>query len=176
MDWDYARDLVTVSHDSGVAGPDVFAAAIAELGYEVKPTTPAPVKKARSTLPAQLGVPAEAPPFFVEAIERARSAKRPLVIDFWAEWCVACLRLKRETLEHPEVVKAFRSVELIYVDLDQYPTLGDVYGVAAIPDLIFADKTGRIVDRMQNFEPPEAFVARVRKAFSQPWIRDTTDR
>ncbi len=172
MDWDYARDLVIVSYDSRTAGPVVFAAAIAELGYEVKRPTPAPAKKATTTTPVRLRVPADAPRFFVEAIERARAAKRPLVIDFWAEWCVACLRLKRETLAHPEVVKAFRSVELIYVDLDKYPALGDVYGVAAIPDLIFADKTGRIVDRLHKFESPEAFTLRLQRLFGEQRSRE----
>ena len=150
-------------------------AAIEELGYEVKPTTPAPAKKTRSTTPVQLLVPDDAPQFFVEAIERAKEAQRPLVIDFWAEWCGACLRLKRETLEHPDVVEALRSIELVYIDLDKYPALGDAYGVDAIPDVFFVDKSGRIVDRLQNFEPPEAFVARVRKVFGQPLIRDAAD-
>lgn len=150
-------------------------AAIEELGYEVKPTTPAPAKKKRSTTPVQLLVPDDAPQFFVEAIERAKEAQRPLVIDFWAEWCGACLRLKRETLEHPDVVEALRSIELVYIDLDKYPALGDAYGVDAIPDVFFVDKSGRIVDRLQNFEPPEAFVARVRKVFGQPLIRDAAD-
>ncbi len=73
-------------------------------------------------------------------------------------------------------MNAFRSIEVIYVDLDKYPALGDAYGVDAIPDVFFADKSGRIVDRLQNFEPPEAFVARVRKVFGQPLIRDAADK
>ena len=140
-------------------------AAIAKLGYEPRRASPSPPRIARATLPARLRVPADAPQFFVKAIERAKAAKRPIVIDFWAEWCVTCLRLKRETLQDTEVVKALRSVELIYVDLDTYPALGDAYGVAAIPDVVFVDSSGSIVDRLQNFEPPEAFIARLRKVF-----------
>lgn len=110
-------------------------------------------------------VPPNAPKFFVDAIERARANQRPIVIDFWAEWCAACLRLKVATLGHPEVAKALGEVEVIYVDLDKFPALGETYGVAAIPDLFFVDKSGRIVDRLQTFELPGAFVARIRKAF-----------
>ena len=133
-------------------------------------------KKTSSTPVTRLLVPTDAPQFFIDAIERAQSKERPLVIDFWAKWCVSCLRLKQETLEHPDVANALRSVELIYVDLDKYPALGDVYGVAAIPDLFFIDATGCIVDRLQNFEQPEAFIARVREVFGQPLTRDTGNR
>jgi thioredoxin-like negative regulator of GroEL len=122
-----------------------------------------------------LFVPADAPKFFVDAIERAKAAQRPIIIDFWAEWCVACLRLKRETLEHPEAAEVLGAIELIYVDLDKYPALGEAYGVVAIPDVFVIASTGRIVDRMQKFVPPKAFVTRVRKALGQPLNRDTGD-
>ncbi len=167
---------MTVHYDPTAARPDLYRAAISKLGYEVKVPSRAQSKKVVSRRLSRLRVPKDAPKFFVDAIERAKATQRPLVIDFWAEWCVACLRLKRETLEHRSVVNALRSIELIYVDLDKNPALGEAYGVAAIPDLFFIDKSGRIVDRLQKFEPPEEFVARVRKAFSQPLIRDTADR
>ncbi len=74
------------------------------------------------------------------------------------------------------MAKALSAVEVIYVDLDEFPALGEAHGVAAIPDVFFADSTGRIVDRLQNFETPEAFVARVRRAFGRSVNRDTGDR
>ncbi len=130
-------------------------------------------KKAESKQLTRLFVPADAPKFFVDAIERTRAARRPIIIDFWAEWCAACLRFKRETLEHPDAAKVLSAIELIYVDLDKYPALGEAYGVVTIPDVFLIDSSGRIVDRMQNFVPPKAFVARVRKVLGRPLNRDT---
>ena len=54
--------------------------------------------------------------------------------------------------------------------------LGDAFGVAAIPDVFFIDKSGRIVDRLQNFEPPEAFVNRLTRAFSAPSNNNGADK
>ncbi len=168
MTWDYARDLVTIVYDSKATGPNAFTAAIAKLGYEAKSPTMPPSTAAKLALRTQLPVPPDAPKFFVEAIDRAKEANKPLLIDFWAEWCLACRQLKHETLGHPDVVKVLRLVELVYVDLDKYPDLGDAYGVDAIPDVFFVDSSGRLVDRLQNFEPPDAFIARVRNAFALP--------
>ncbi len=83
--------------------------------------------------------------------------------------------MKRETLEHPETAGVLNAIELIYVDLDKYPALGETYGVVAIPDVFLIDRSGRIVDRMQEFVPPKAFVIRVRKALGQALPRDTSD-
>ncbi len=83
--------------------------------------------------------------------------------------------MKRETLEHPDSAEVLGAIELIYVDLDKYPALGEAYGVVAIPDVFLIDSAGRIVDRMQEFVPPKAFVTRVRKALGQTSNRDTGD-
>lgn len=146
----------------------MYRDAISELGYDARAPSRRPSARVRSKQLSRMCVPPNAPKFFVDAIERARANRTPIIIDFWAEWCGGCLQLKRETLGHPEVGTVLSEVEVIYVDLDNFPALGEAYGVAAIPDLFFVDKSGRIVDRLQNFEPPERFVARVRKTFGTP--------
>lgn len=156
-------------------GPDVLAAAIRELGYDARTPSRDRPDKAVSKRLTRLCVPPGAPKFFVDAIEEAGAAHRPIILDFWAEWCAACLRLKHETLDHPDVARVLSAVEVIYVDLDKYPELGEAYGVAAMPDVFFIDRTGHIVDRLQNFEPPKEFVARVRKILGRTLNRDAGD-
>ena len=166
---------MTVKYDPLATAPSAFAAAISELGYDAKAPLPQQSKKSVSKPLSRFSVPAGAPKFFVDAVEQARAAQRPIIIDFWAEWCAACLRFKRETLEHHEAAGVLNAIELIYVDLDKYPALGEAYGVVAIPDVFLIDRSGRIVDRMQKFVPPKVFVARVRKALGQSLTHDTGD-
>jgi thiol:disulfide interchange protein DsbD len=135
---------------------------VAQLGFTCEVSHRSAVSPAaRQTKPTPAPVPQSAPPFFVAAFERARAAGRPVVLDFWARWCVPCVRLKNETLEDPAVSAALAKVELVMIDLDKYPQLGEAYGVAAVPDVVFVDRDGLIVDRVGTFEPPARFLARL---------------
>ena len=86
-----------------------------------------------------------------------------MVLDFWAEWCAPCKRLKKETLDAPEVAKLLAKVQVVFVDLDKHPDLGKAYGVVSVPDLFFVDTDGYIADRLQQFEPPDAFLLRLKR-------------
>ena len=110
------------------------------------------------------GVPPDAPAYFGEALERAKAARKPILVDFWAPWCAPCLKLKRETLENPALAALLEKFEVIAVDLDETPSLGKFYRVSSIPFVLFVDSKGSIVDRLLGFEPPAQFEIRLRKA------------
>lgn len=111
-----------------------------------------------------LSVPSDAPAFFSEAIGRAKVAGKPLLIDFWAPWCGPCLKLRRETLESPELAGLLAQFEVIAVNLDEAPALGSFFRVTSIPCVLFVDPRGAVVDRLLGFEPPTQFRARLEKA------------
>ncbi len=119
--------------------------------------TTAPLK------PWKAPVPESAPKYFKEAFARARESGKSIVLDFSANWCAPCVRLKKETLEAPAVKDALVGVELIFVDLDAHPSLAKAYGVKSIPDVFFVSKKGLVVDRLRNFEGAGLFLQRLKK-------------
>lgn len=134
------------------------------MGYKTKvAANPKPKSTVVVEKMAMAPVPKDAPKFFVEAMRRAQRSKRPIVIDFWAKWCGPCRKLRNLTMEHKDVAKVLDSVEVIFVDLDEHPSLAKVYGVMSIPDVFFVNADGFVVDRLRRFEAAAPFLRRLAK-------------
>lgn len=155
---------MTIGFEPKRISPERLAKLITDLGFKVEevepPGTGTGVKEQQRV---KAPMPDDAPKFFREAFDKARRANHPIVIDFWAKWCPPCLQLKEVTFHDRKVAGLLEKVQLIYVDLDQYPALGKAYGVQAIPDLFLVDRNGWIADRLQDFEPPDAFFVRLQE-------------
>jgi thiol:disulfide interchange protein DsbD len=81
------------------------------------------------------------------ALGAARAQRRPMLIDFWAEWCVACKELDKHVWSDPRVQeKAARFVALKLdgtADDAPFQALVAKYGVQGMPTVVFVDDRGR---------------------------------
>jgi putative thioredoxin len=76
--------------------------------------------------------------FEVDVIGRSR--ERPIVVDFWADWCGPCHQLTPVLERAAEA----RDIELVKIDIDANPDLAQRYGVRSIP-AVKAFKNGHVV-------------------------------
>jgi thioredoxin:protein disulfide reductase len=103
------------------------------------------------------------------ALARARDGKRPMIIDFTAEWCLACKELERDTYTDERVraeATRFVSVKLDATDLSpEMETLFARYGVLGLPAVIFVNSSGQVLDspRVTGFVPADRFLPLMRQ-------------
>jgi len=103
----------------------------------------------------------------IEAKQRAVEEKRPLLIDFTAEWCGACNELARETFAHPDVMREAGRFVAVKIDAtnDDDPAVVEVqerYKVVGLPTVLVFDSEGRERARITEFVPPAKFLDTIR--------------
>jgi len=103
------------------------------------------------------------------ALARARAEHKPVMIDFFAEWCAACKELDRETYVAPTVVAEASRFVRIKVDgtnaQDPLDALYQRFGVNGLPTVAFVSSDGKVLDdpRVTGFLGPEKFTETLRQ-------------
>lgn len=87
-------------------------------------------------------------------LAEAREASQPVVLDFYADWCIPCHELEKYTFGNARVIAALEGFRKVRVDAT-YPDdvavqeLAGKYGVYGVPTVIFLDREGREVEEMR---------------------------
>ena len=72
--------------------------------------------------------------------------KKPIMLDFYADWCVACLEYEKFTFNSPKVVSLLNKFELLQVDVTknnkQHQLLLQEFNLFGPPGIIFFDSEG----------------------------------
>lgn len=106
---------------------------------------------------------------FEQVLARAKSEGRPVMIDFFAEWCAACKELDRETYPALEVIEESGRFVNVKVDAtngdDALDVLMERFGVEGLPTVAFISSTGELLPapRVTGFLEPRSFVVEMKK-------------
>ena len=88
------------------------------------------------------------------------NSDKPVVIDFWAEWCAPCRAIAPIIAELADQYSD--QVNILKMDIDAHPNTPGQYGVRAIPTIL-AFKGGTVVEQLQGARPKADFESMIKK-------------
>jgi thiol:disulfide interchange protein DsbD len=110
-------------------------------------------------------------PFSDETLAQAVQQNKPVMIDFYADWCLPCKELDKFTFSQPEVIELSRKFYMLKVDLTRASDplsreLTNRFQIKGVPTLLFLSSQGNELSdlRVVGFMEKEEFLPIMQKA------------
>ncbi len=103
-------------------------------------------------------------PYSAQAVQESVGHNKPMVIDFYAEWCPGCHELNKNVFSDRRTIAKLSQVTTLRVDATnintpQIQALIDQYGIIGLPTVLFLDDKGREIKeaRVEGSESAREF-------------------
>ncbi|MEO0313854.1 MAG: hypothetical protein RI928_310 [Pseudomonadota bacterium] len=103
----------------------------------------------------------------------AAARGKPVMLDFYADWCVACLEMEKLTFTDPAVSATMQDILLLQVDVTANSAddkaLLKRFSLFGPPGIIFFDRQGEMLQtpRVIGFQPPAVFLQSLKQLDSR---------
>lgn len=96
-----------------------------------------------------------------QAASTAEKSGKPMIIDFYTEWCHWCDSLDINTYSDSLVISLSVNNVFVKIDAEADTILAERFGVSGYPTIVVTRPDGQEIDRIWGFLPPTEFYNQV---------------
>jgi thiol:disulfide interchange protein DsbD len=108
-----------------------------------------------------------------QAVTKANNEGKTVMVDLYADWCIACKEFEEYTFNEPQVQKSLANSVLIQIDLTDTGSkesieLMEHFDVFGLPSILFFDLSGKELtnNRVTGFMQADEFASHVNAIFN----------
>ena len=108
-----------------------------------------------------------------QALAQANAQGQTVMLDLYADWCVACKQFEKYTFTDSQVIAALSGSVLLQIDLTDNTTSNiafqEYFSVLGLPSILFFDTQGQELSsaRVTGFMGAEPFAQHVNSIFAK---------
>jgi thioredoxin-related protein len=101
-----------------------------------------------------------------QAKELAKAESKPLLLDFYTDWCGWCKRMDKDTYANKKVIDYAENFICVKINADEQRQLTKEYNVRGFPSTVFLRSDGEVIESIPGYMPPEAFLKLMQRILS----------
>ena len=120
---------------------------------------------------------------FDEGLTEAKKTGKPMMIDFYTDWCGWCDELDKKVYTDSDVIKLAEDFISVKIDANADQETKEKYRVNAYPTVIFTDSQGKEISKIRGYKKASFFaqsmsqtLTKVPRPITKPKIRKTSSK
>ncbi|MCB4790284.1 MAG: thioredoxin family protein [Elusimicrobia bacterium] len=94
---------------------------------------------------------------FDRSLEFAKKTKKPIMADFYADWCGWCRKLDETTYQDNNVIELSKRFICVKVNTDADIGTSSKYNVSGLPTIVFFSYDGKVTKKVVGYRPGDYF-------------------
>lgn len=153
-------EAVDMTQDSGTNGAAKNAAKPPDI--KAPKTATAPVR-AQEKVPDEI----QWQPSFAAAMSAAKKSGKPVMVNFYTDWCGYCKKLDSEVYTDFGVISESVNFVSVKVNAEKAPDLAKKYEVDGFPTILWLDTKGTTLERLPGYMDAPGFLEMMRSAHTK---------